>query len=287
MRDVYVGEEALGLCGDESSRCKVAIDTGSSLMMGPTEQVTKLLQKIDAEEHCSSIDRLPSLRFEFDAVGGETFSMSLTPQDYAELSSSTDGVDGECATAFQPLELPVALGAMWVFGQTALRKYYTVYDAKFSRVGVGLARHTAKRRPSQPNAESSQSAPKAPTEACEDDNRRMVWKSLPGCKSFVKMGYCTRFPPLAYRYCRLSCDLCSAPCPDALSNTSAQLPPLLLDNITFEAAPDLLNTPTATERALRGTAGGQRASNDQVVVRGKGFFVSSEKRSTLSVGSFF
>lgn len=277
MRDVYVGGEALGLCGDETSRCKVAIDTGSSLTMGPTAQVRTLLQKIGAEEHCSSIEHLPLLRFEFDAAGGETFSMTLTPEDYAEISSSTDGGDGECATAFQSLELPTALGPMWVFGQTALRKYYTVYDAKLSRVGVGLAKHTEKRRESQVPAMPSQSAPKAPTEACEDDNHRMVWNSLLGCKSFVKMGYCTRFPPLAHRYCRLSCDLCSAKMALNASAQSAQL----LDVMAAEVAPDLLHTNSASERMLRGGAGRQRASNDQVVVRGKGFFVSSERQSVL------
>lgn len=277
MRDVYVGEEALGLCGEESSRCRVAIDTGSSLMMGPTAQVTKLLQKIGAEEQCASISRLPSLRFDFDAASGDTFSMTLAPEEYAELSSSTDGGVGECATAFQPMDLPVALGAMWVFGQTALRKYYTVYDAKFSRVGVGLARHTDKRRTSQPLATSPPSAPKMLTEACEDDDRKMVWKSLPGCKSFVKMGYCTRFPPLAYRYCRLSCDLCSAPCPETFSNASTQSPQLL-DAMAVEAAAE----PPVPERGLRGTAVRQRASNDQVVVRGTGFFVSSEKLSVMT-----
>ncbi|CAJ1356787.1 unnamed protein product [Effrenium voratum] len=36
-----------------------------------------------------------------------------------------------------------------------------------------------------------------------------VWNHLPGCKSFASMGYCQRFAPLARKYCRLSCALCT------------------------------------------------------------------------------
>jgi hypothetical protein len=173
MRDVYVRGESLGLCGDSSSgphaRCKVAVDTGSSLSMGPTTLVQKLLQKLGVEAPCS-YKHLPPLRFDFDAAGGAIFSMTLTPEDYAE---QPEPGDGDCVTTFQPLELPPSLGAMWVLGQTVLRKYYTVYDAKRSRVGVGLAQHAPKnsddvaqrapiRRNSQPFIDALHSAPKVP-----------------------------------------------------------------------------------------------------------------------------
>merc|ERR1719456_1177569 len=44
MRDAYVRGQPLGLCGADAPgpytpRCKVAVDTGSSLMMGPTAPV--------------------------------------------------------------------------------------------------------------------------------------------------------------------------------------------------------------------------------------------------------
>merc|ERR1719359_852404 len=178
MRDAYVRGQPLGLCGgdgsDAHSRCKVAVDTGSSLMMGPTAQVQELLRAIGLEESCSSIANLPHLRFDFDAAGGKTFSMTLAPEDYAERSEVVGG-GSTCTTAFQPLELPPTLGAMWVFGQTALRKYYSVYDAKHSRVGLGLAKHAEKRRTTPVLTENTPQKPKAPREACEDDNRKMLW----------------------------------------------------------------------------------------------------------------
>merc|ERR1719215_2544603 len=119
MRDIYVRGKPLGLCEDFSAspRCKLAMDTGSSMMMGPTYGVRQLMQAIGA-----SCAELPVLRLELDAEAGGTFDMVLRPEDYAEFS------DGDCGTAFQPIDLPPNLGAMWVIGQTALRKYYSVYD---------------------------------------------------------------------------------------------------------------------------------------------------------------
>jgi len=133
MREVYVAGKPLGICNGpgDRGRCEVAMDTGSSLMMGPRHQVNLLL---DAIGDCSG--PLPTLRFVLDAFAGGTFDMELSPEDYAEVSSDN------CATGIQPIELPASLGPMWVFGQTVLRKYYSVYDAKRWRIGVGQAKHT-------------------------------------------------------------------------------------------------------------------------------------------------
>uniref|UniRef100_A0A7R9ZVL9 Peptidase A1 domain-containing protein n=1 Tax=Pyrodinium bahamense TaxID=73915 RepID=A0A7R9ZVL9_9DINO len=204
MRDIFVRGEPLGLCGGagERFRCQVAMDTGSSFTMGPPLQVAKLLRAIGSCEQ-----PLPSLRLQFDAVAGGTFDMVLTGEDYAEAS------EGSCAFAIQAMELPPTLGPMWVLGQTALRRYYSVYDALRWRVGVGLAWHTAARRAPAPSVMLGH-----PGEACVDDDENMVWKHLPGCSSFAGMGYCQRFAPLAHRYCRLSCELCT---PTSTSGSTA------------------------------------------------------------------
>merc|ERR1712216_658663 len=104
----------------------------------------------------------------------------------------------------------------------------------------GLARHSAaERRPSVPDlapVASSSPATEDSPEVCKDDNRKMVWNHFPGCRAFADMGYCERFPPLAHRYCRLSCELCS-PWPlgppraaaggedDSLTPTPSRAPP--------------------------------------------------------------
>ncbi|CAE8639951.1 unnamed protein product [Polarella glacialis] len=180
MRDIYVRGVPLGICNDSNShpRCQVAMDTGTALMMGPRHSVNQLLRAVGG---CSQ--PIPSIRFELDAVGGGTFSLVLDQEDFAEVQGT------DCAFAFQPVDLPPNLGSMWVLGQTALRKYYSVYDAERWQVGIGLARHTETSRESALSQfQSSQSMQTTHAlEVCEDDNNNMVWSHLPGCKRFFRL----------------------------------------------------------------------------------------------------
>ncbi|CAJ1340940.1 unnamed protein product, partial [Effrenium voratum] len=180
MRDVYVQDKPLHLC-DGGSRCQVALDTGTALMMGPRRHVASLLREMSCQP-------IPSIRFEMDAADGGTFNVVLEAEDFAEVKGS------DCAFAFQPVDLPPSLGPMWVFGQTALRKYYTIYDAKKWQVGIGLAKHSAKKRQGALAQAGATDAPKKEPEVCEDDNKNMVWNHLPGCKSFA--GLHGLLPPL-------------------------------------------------------------------------------------------
>jgi len=204
MRDVYVGGKPLRLCDDigPNPRCQVAMDTGTSLSMASPYQVSVLLDALNVNDDCSNYARLPEIRFTLDAEGNTTHDLVMRADDYVD--RSTEG----CAATFQPLRLPPRLGRMWVFGQTVLRRYYSVFDAKRWRVGVGVANHTPKFRV-QPTSPPTPK-PASKKETCEDDNNSMQQApfSLPGCKSFARMGYCQRFQPLAHHYCRLSCSFC-------------------------------------------------------------------------------
>lgn len=192
MDDLYVQGKPLGLCSATSSGCQVAFDTGTSLIMGSPSQVKQIESAIGP---CTS--SMPSISFRLHAETGGTFDLVLDPEDYADVSG------GNCGTAFQSMELPASLGQMVVLGQAALRKYYTVYDAKHWRIGVGLAHHGS------PVATTTTPKPTTTSEVCADDNQGMLSSNLPGCKSFKDLGYCSRFQPLASQYCRLTCGLCN------------------------------------------------------------------------------
>lgn len=267
LRDVYVNGKPLKVCDDLSKapRCKVAMDTGSSVLMGPAASINLLLASIGSCE----AGNLHSLRFEFDAESGGTFDMILRPEDYSE------HYQGGCATNFQPIELPPNLGSMWVIGQSALRKYYTVYDSRRWRVGIGEALHTAKLRQSE-DAETTTAIPTAKEEACLDDDADMASSSLPECKQFASMGYCTRFKPLAERYCRLSCNVCQLP------RGSALIKPV---SVGSNAAPSVVvpARATATSNSFLTAPSRSSFSDSEVTVRGKGIVLQRQTRNTLSV----
>lgn len=128
--DLSLGGKSQALCDDQGG-CQVAVDTGTSLMAGPTDIVAKLRERIGVNPDCSNFKKLPTLGFQ---VNGHT--LDLTPEDYVE-RSATEG----CNLAFMSLDIPPPKGPLFIFGDPFLRKYYTVYDREHLRVGFARARH--------------------------------------------------------------------------------------------------------------------------------------------------
>merc|ERR1719387_22953 len=111
-------------------QCQVAVDTGTSLMAGPTEIINSLIDTLNVDSKCANFKRLPDLGF----VLGEHI-LNLKPDDYID-----KGDDG-CSVALMTLDIPPPKGPLFIFGDPFLRKYYTVYDRDKMRVGFALAKH--------------------------------------------------------------------------------------------------------------------------------------------------
>ncbi|CAK5275513.1 unnamed protein product [Mycena citricolor] len=111
-----------------------AIDTGTSLIVVPTDVAEMLNAQIGAKKswngqytiECSKVPSLPDLTF---YLGGKPFP--IKGSDYImELS-------GTCISSFTGMDLNIPGGDLWILGDTFLRKYYTVYD--LGRDAVGFA----------------------------------------------------------------------------------------------------------------------------------------------------
>lgn len=127
MHDITIANKNLNLC---KGNCQVAVDTGTSLMAGPTDIVNDLIDKLAVANNCSNYHQLPTLGF---IVGNHI--LNLTPEDYVD--KSEDG----CSVALMTLDIPPPKGPLFIFGDPFLRKYYTVYDRVALRVGFALAAH--------------------------------------------------------------------------------------------------------------------------------------------------
>jgi len=127
MQDIAVQNHRLNLC---HGNCQVAVDTGTSLMAGPTDIVNALIDKLAVKNDCSNYHRLPDLGF---VVGDHV--LNLKPEDYVD-----KGDDG-CSVALMTLDIPPPKGPLFIFGDPFLRKYYTVYDRENLKVGFALAAH--------------------------------------------------------------------------------------------------------------------------------------------------
>jgi len=129
MDDVTLSNKRLSICSGPT-KCQVAVDTGTSLLAGPSDVVSKLVETLQVADDCSNLRSLPDLGFIVN-----DHILNLSPEDY--VSQTVAG----CSLGLMSLDIPPPKGPLFIFGDPFLRKYYTVYDRKNSRVGFALARH--------------------------------------------------------------------------------------------------------------------------------------------------
>jgi len=127
IEDITLNEKKQEICED----CRVAVDTGTSMLAGPAETMGKLRRLLDVKSDCSNYNALPKLGF---IIGGHI--LSLNPPDYV-------GKEGDtyCTVSLMDLDIPPPRGPIFIFGIPFLQRYYSVYDEPNRRVGFAVARH--------------------------------------------------------------------------------------------------------------------------------------------------
>jgi len=139
--DFAVDGKATGLCDRYGERgCQAVLDTGSSLMMGPSYDLGKVLRMInfgnDTTTNCTAKTKFPKLGF---IIEGKTFEME--PEDYmdrqydATLPKGTDA----CWAHLMPIG-DTGRGPIFVLGMPFLRKFYTAYDIDQKKIGVAISK---------------------------------------------------------------------------------------------------------------------------------------------------
>lgn len=129
IEDITFDNVPTGMCG--VAGCQVAVDTGTSLLAGPTEIMEALDDKLGVKSDCSNFDSLPLLGFSIDGT-----VLNLRPADYV------DRTDEGCSTALMTLDVPPPKGPLFIFGDPFLRRFATVYDMDGPSVGFGVAKHS-------------------------------------------------------------------------------------------------------------------------------------------------
>jgi len=124
--DVTFNNAKTGLC----SSCQVAVDTGTSMLAGPSDVIEQLGEKLDLKNDCSNFGSMPLLGF---ALGDKVLNMR--PDDYI------DKAGGHCALSLMTLDVPPPKGPLFIFGDPFLRRFLTIYDRDGPRVGFAVAQH--------------------------------------------------------------------------------------------------------------------------------------------------
>jgi len=138
-----IGLDNILLGGNSVSTAKKGVvDTGTSILAGPTSEVQAIATLVGAtptpfnpDEYlidCSRINSLPTLTFVF--AGGKEFA--LTGAEYVDVVSE----QGVTMCLFGMTGIDVPRGPLWILGDVFIRKYYSIFDYTNNRVGFALSK---------------------------------------------------------------------------------------------------------------------------------------------------
>jgi len=127
LRDVQVGGQSI-----DSSTKNAIIDSGTSLLVGPSVDITKMMQAIGAEQKGNlwqaSCSALTNAKVAFN-IAGTSFELSKEDIVLQEVS-------GQCILGFGAMDV----ADMWILGDVFMRRWYVKFDWCKSQVGIAQAK---------------------------------------------------------------------------------------------------------------------------------------------------
>lgn len=146
--DFLLNGKPMGLCKKYGQRqCQAVLDTGSSLMMGPQNDLVPLLTALQFPKsthiNCTEGQQFPKLGF---MIAGKKFEME--PDDYMDRAWEVGQKKGQqsCWAHLMPIG-DTGRGPIFVLGMPFLRAFYTAYDVKAKKIGIAVANHEKPKKP--------------------------------------------------------------------------------------------------------------------------------------------
>jgi len=111
------------------------IDSGTSLLVGPSSIVKPLIDKVSVKSDCSNVASLPDMTITIDNT-----SYLLTANDY--VLKVTQAGQTECLMGMQAMDFPSGFN-YFIFGDVFMRKYPSYFDLDNNTVSFQVAKTLA------------------------------------------------------------------------------------------------------------------------------------------------
>jgi len=137
--DIEYGGESLNVC--PNAPCKAVVDTGTSLLTGPSSFTTKMIKQLEVDRRCNQQVPLKTLTYVLRDKHGE-YRYDIEPNYFVLKSAAKHpGTNNSkfCRAGFMALDVPKPRGPLWILGDIFMRKYYTIFDRDNNRIGIALA----------------------------------------------------------------------------------------------------------------------------------------------------
>jgi len=135
--DVKVGDKSLKVCPKEG--CKLAVDSGTSLLTGPSSGTRKVLAELGLQGDCGNFKTLKHLTYVIEAVDskGKPYNKeySLKPEEFV----MTDAALSDCRAGLSTLDVPKPNGPVWIVGDMFMMKYFSIFDRDDNTVSLATA----------------------------------------------------------------------------------------------------------------------------------------------------
>merc|ERR1712137_642710 len=104
--------------------CRAIVDTGTSFIIGPNKVISEILSDLNVNSNCNGVDSLPDITF---TIGNNNYAIPSSIYVIRETNLLGNTV---CEPA-----LAGTVGSEWIWGDTFIRAWYSVFDHGSLRVG--------------------------------------------------------------------------------------------------------------------------------------------------------